>query len=731
MCFGIALLINAYGFFSSENTKNKLIRSNAEIQESLKVFGKLKSLEAEIVNAEKIQREYVLSGKSSYLDKYDLTKMNIYESLSELKVLMKDEQDQLIKLGLLQLMIKTRLNLLDYIFARKSSLKSREVTRFDSAENGPVMMMSIRNFLKNMEMAENARIHSRLEEARLITAKGREVAVMANAALFIMLLGTGVLIYRINSIRNHIEEDLENAKGLAEKEVQEREQFMAQISHEVRTPMNAILGLSKILLKTPLEARQKEYLETIKNSSGVIVEILNDILDLSKVQAGKVSFEKVEFQLTSVVTSIMDLMRPRAEEKNLNLLYEMDANIPGVLVGDPIRLNQILMNLLGNSVKFTGKGAVSLSVKLKEQTADNIVLLFKVQDTGIGIPRDKLNSVFEGFNQASARISSEYGGTGLGLKIVKELVEQQGGELSVESEVNIGTQFSFYLPFGIIEEPRPQQMSSPIIAEVTLCKANVLVVEDNIVNQVITKTVLNEFGFSVDVADSGLKAIDLIKTNSYDVVLMDVQMPGYDGFDVTRMIRSLNPPLNKIPVIAMTASAGKGDEEKCIAAGMDDFISKPFDENLLFEKIRQLLPKITYQEEKTLKHEEPGKADLSYLRELSKGNRGFMVEVLGQFLVQVPVTLENMERYLHEQNWKALSDEANKLQLSLQFVGLKKTEESARLIEEFTRSGNNLNVISSLFKGIRESCELVYVQLKEEFSDLNPKIRAYENKTQN
>ena len=329
----------------------------------------------------------------------------------------------------------------------------------------------------------------------------------------------------------------ESATKIAEDAVKSKQQFLSNMSHEIRTPMNAIIGFTKVLLKTDLDPKQKEYLTAIKMSGDALTVLINDILDLAKVDAGKMIFEQTPFKMAASISAMIHLFETKIQEKNLKLIKEYDSNIPEVLVGDPVRLHQIILNLVSNAVKFTSKGKITVSVRLVNEDEEKVIIEFSVTDTGIGIAENKIDHIFENFQQASSETSRLYGGTGLGLAIAKQLVESQGGTITVKSKLDKGSTFSFILPF---QKTNAEVELETEIKELDIKIENikVLVVEDIQLNQLLMKTLLDDFGFERDIADNGKIAIEKLKKKSYDIILMDLQMPEMNGFEATEYIRN-------------------------------------------------------------------------------------------------------------------------------------------------------------------------------------------------
>ena len=427
-------------------------------------------------------------------------------------------------------------------------------------------------------------------ELRLLRADGqwRWVLAQGNPRMgvrneFLGFVGSSVDI----SERKLFEIELIDAKILAENATKSKQQFLSNMSHEIRTPLNTILGISNVLLKTEINAKQKEFLQSIKTSGNSLNMLINDILDLAKVDAGKMTFEKQPFEIRPFITLILHSFDLKIKENNLVLIKKYDSQIPSILLGDSLRLNQIILNLLSNAVKFTPHGKIILTVKLLHEDEEKVTLEFTITDSGIGIAADKLNSIFNLFEQAELSTANTYGGTGLGLAIVKQLVAAQGGSISVESKVGEGSTFRFNLPFGKTNVKSEEEEMPTLASKFT--NLRILVAEDVALNQLLIKIILSDFGFEYEIAENGKVAIEKMQTNRYDIILMDLQMPEMNGFQATEYIRkTLKSP---IPIIALTADVTTVNVSKCKEFGMDDYISKPINENLLYNKIMELVRK--------------------------------------------------------------------------------------------------------------------------------------------
>jgi PAS domain S-box-containing protein len=504
----------------------------------------------------------------------------------------------------------------------------------------------------------------------------------------------------------------EDARNKAEEVAKSKQQFLSNMSHEIRTPMNAIIGFTNVVLKTELSAKQKEYLHAIKISGDALIVIINDILDLAKVDAGKMNFEKIPFRIADSISEMLHLFETKIREKNLALVTEYDKRIPEVLIGDPVRLNQIILNLVSNAVKFTTHGKITVGVRLLEEDNEKAKIEFSIHDTGIGIPENKIANIFETFQQATDGTSRLYGGTGLGLAIVKQLVEPQGGSVSVKSKINEGSTFSFFLSMKKTNEVVTHE-AEPIKLDTGIKNIQVLVAEDIVLNQLLMKTLLDDFGFERDIASNGKAAIEKLENNTYDIILMDLQMPEMNGFEATEYIR--NVMKSDIPIIALTSDVTTADLVKCRAVGMNDYIAKPIDETILYKKIIGLLNNPI----KDTSHIEPGRSkctDLNYLRERTKSNPKLMMEMISLYLEQTPTLVILMKKSLHTKDWKLLESAMHKMIPSFSIMGINKDfENMARVVKDFASTREKADGISGMVIKIEQVCMQACEELKEEF----------------
>ncbi len=412
-----------------------------------------------------------------------------------------------------------------------------------------------------------------------------EIGILANSFNEM----TDKLEQNITALKNQ-EAELQKSKELAEQSVLIKDQFLANMSHEIRTPLNAVIGFTSLLEISTLDEDQQQFVHTIKASGQNLIAIINDILDYSKIESGMIVLEKTPISVRKIISSLHVLLYPKALDKNLDFKYHVNEDVPETLIGDPVRLTQILSNLVDNALKFTEKGSVDINVLLHDKAEESATLEFQIRDTGSGIAPEKQSMIFDRFTQASEDTTRRYGGTGLGLSIVKSLIDLQGGTISLKSKTGLGSVFSFTITFGKNKQGNAATADSgkPLPEKAKDKKLQILYVEDNPLNQKLILHFSRSFGFDTEIAVNGRIAIEKIQARHYDLVLMDLQMPEMDGFEATRIIR--NKLKSDIPIIAVTAHALSGQKEKCLYVGMNAFIAKPFDLDELDKLIHSFFP---------------------------------------------------------------------------------------------------------------------------------------------
>jgi PAS domain S-box-containing protein len=516
----------------------------------------------------------------------------------------------------------------------------------------------------------------------------------------------------------------ENSTQIAEDAVKAKQQFLSNMSHEIRTPMNAIIGFTKVVLKTELTLKQTEYLTAIKTSGDSLIVLINDILDLAKVDAGKMTFEKKPFKIADSLATMLHLFEIKIQEKNLKLTSHFDPRIPDVLLGDSIRLHQIILNLLSNAIKFTSIGEISVNTELIKEDKKTVTIQFSISDTGIGIAKNSTKRIFENFQQATNNTSRLFGGTGLGLAIVKQLVELQGGSLIVKSVLEKGSTFSFTLSFEKTNLDAVLKIEENKL-DSELKNIKVLVVEDIILNQLLMKTLLNDFGFELDIASNGKIALEMLQMKSYDIILMDLQMPEMNGFEATEHIRkTMN---SKIPIIALTADVTTVDLAKCTAVGMNDYLSKPIDERLLYSKIINLVTKkhgVNTLNNGSLQYQIQKCVNLAYLSSRTKSNPQLMLEMIDLYLDQTPSLIFTMKESYKNQDWDLLQSAAHKIIPSFSIMGINpEFEEVARKIQKLAIEKLETESLEELVSQLENICSQACVELEEEVNRIKKIIK--------
>lgn len=583
----------------------------------------------------------------------------------------------------------------------------------------PLDIKSLRNVIGGKELSTTMEVNNRFLDITCIPQRDE----------FFEPSGMIGIATDITDLKNS-EIELKNNLSIAQETQKVKEQFLANMSHEIRTPIHGIMSLTNLLIKTNIDNDQMTYLNAIKKSADNLLVIINDILDLSKIEAQKMTFESTIFSATELVSTTFELFRAKGNEKGITITKNIDDCIPEYVKGDPTRLSQIINNLVNNAIKFTHKGGVEIGVKLVDTNENCSMIAFSIKDSGIGISQNKLSTIFDMFTQAGDDITRKYGGTGLGLSIAKKLVDLQGGIIKVDSVIDEGTTFTFSMPF---DHPDPVELEahhsqseepeSRIDSEL-----RILIVEDNDINRLVINKIMKDWGVKLDNAVNGVDAIDKMKLKDYDIILLDIEMPEMNGYQCIREIRTALPePKCHVSVMAMTAHANKKERDKCIGLGMDDYISKPFDPLDLKQKIVALSKKslgVTCEVEPIVEEKAPAAAptqkltNLDYLRELSDNNESFFKDFISLFLNNTPETMAELEKQLSGKNWEGVRQAAHKMKPSLNYLGLKEAQGLAASVEEYALKKENLEKIEGMVTRLKEICNAAYSELEQELKSL-------------
>lgn len=557
----------------------------------------------------------------------------------------------------------------------------------------------------------SARTASCYYEAPIITVKG-EVWLGANVSMEMdndWIQGYNVLARDITE-RKKVEEELLSAKKAAEGLMKSKEQFISVMSHEIRTPMNAVVGMANLLADANCLPHQKQYLDVLKISADNLLNILNNVLDLSKIEAGKLRQESFRFSLRETLNKTKQTFKHIAEEKKIDFSIDVADNVPDILWGDQLKLNQIFLNLVSNAIKFTSKGFVKVTVKVKKRYLSEIVLTFNVEDSGIGINENQINSIFESFTQASSDISSQYGGTGLGLTITKKLVEFLGGEIFVKSIPKTGSTFNFTLSFKYkaleqILDIEPEDQTS----DNDLSGLRVLVAEDNEMNQLLINEFLTNKGMHVDIAKNGKESVERVEVRSYDIILMDLQMPVMNGYEAAKIIKAYH----KVPIIALTASTSLTTESH----DFDELVTKPFEPKELFSKIATLTGReFLIKRKKNEQGMSSLVTNLNYLKEASAGNVKFIHEMINIFLRQTPGYLSLLKELGDQKDWLEFRKIMHKIKPTISMMGIYSLDSVVKQIEICSKEHKNLEQLPILLAELENVCGKAFIELKEELT---------------
>ena len=709
----IALAISILLQFNSDKYINEFSKNNDIVYKDFQLSTKLDRIMLNLYFIDKEQEAYLLTGKKDFHKIYNSNEAAVRLDIKSIK-------DYLFKNGLaieyyeFEQAANDKLTLEDSLINNYDT-KGPKATMIELKNRNGLRMKVLLNITNNINLNRNAEIKKLIKEEKLQISSVQKFNFIGSLLTTLVALISILFLYNDIKQRDLFQKKLNEALLHSKKSLEVKERFMANMSHEIRTPMNAIIGFLNLMAKTNLNEKQKEYLNTTIQAGDNLLIIINDILDFSKIEAGMLRIEKVPFSLPELTHSVYSMFIENTQEKKIGFKISVDKNIPEMIVGDRTRLCQILINLIHNSIKFTTEGEISVTLKLIDSTEKDITLGFTVKDTGTGIPEDKLPKIFEEFNQGNISTTREFGGTGLGLTIVKSLVELQNGRMNVKSEFGKGSSFSFIIKYQkYLGKEHPIVIHPIAIHKIDYSTTKILLVEDNLMNQKLASTVLSDLGFESDIAENGQIAIEMLKNKNYDIVLLDLQMPVLDGYQTVQKIR--NELHLTVPVIAMTAHVMTGEKEKCIQLGMNDFITKPFREEDLYLVISNHLkagPSPSLSDKMEMSNEK-NVCDLSYLHKISKGKKSFVLEMITIFLDQTAIDLKNIEEAISKNNFETVSAIAHKMKTSIQFIGLTdKIKNDLDAMENIPEGSKNMDFIKNKFSNVKTVCQLAEAELIE------------------
>jgi signal transduction histidine kinase/DNA-binding response OmpR family regulator len=696
--------------FNANRYINVMQSNNRDLFDAFKISEILKSFKNNIVYIENKQRSFLITGDNKFFDEYKLKESETKSYLKQLEKYFENKPERNLFEQLNELTYQ-KTNQAKDLFASYSSLSG------NSGAAGLVSMADVLEVIEQINESQNSTSQILINNSISYVEESKKYAFLEIIIGFLVALTAVVILFRDVNVRNKLEKDLFIAKQRADNIALMKEQFMANMSHEIRTPMNAIIGFSDLLMKAKLNNSQQEYAYAIKTSSENLLNIVNDILDFSKIEAGQLKIERIEFDIYLLFNNLKLLFDKRAEEKGISLLINMDNTIPKILIGDPNRLMQVLINLTNNAIKFTEQGNVTIGCTPQNITKAKASLVFTVSDTGVGIPLKKQAQIFERFNQGDAETTRKFGGTGLGLAIVKSLIELQQGTVKLKSEEGKGSQFYVELTYDLKLENTASK-AAVAYNQMKFERAmpyKILLAEDNLLNQKLAATVLRNFNLDVVVTDNGAEAINKIKQSSFDLILLDIQMPIMDGYTAARIIR--NELKYNMPIVAMTANVLPTDIQKCLAAGMNDYITKPFKEQELYNVLaKNLKAEMANSESKTPNNGDA--IDLKDLYELANGNTQFIAEMMEIFLEQNPKELELLRIAINNNATEQVQHIAHKMKSAVGFMGVKNTLEALNQLEDMGEMNKLSNNAGLLFEQVKANCLSATISITNELNKI-------------
>jgi len=543
-------------------------------------------------------------------------------------------------------------------------------------EHSTVLSLQLRHIIIAIENNERILLAKNNTEAANKAKFTNFIIALFSISSIVLLLIISIVFIRYVRTTNAYNKALKNARLEAESLALAKQNFLANMTHELRTPINSIIGFSDLLQKTELNIEQQEQISIVKKSSIHLLKVVNEVLDYSKLQAGKFSFEKIIFEPEVTINEVIDILSVEAEKKKINFIFYAEKNIPHFLKGDPFRLQQILLNIIGNAIKFTGSGSVTVNVRAESMDDNTSFLNIEVKDTGIGIPVEQQSKVFDEFEQADTRVDSKYRGTGLGLSISKKLVELQNGSINMYSKVGEGTLVNIIIPYQLATSSDGDSLNEISPDLKFLKNKKILVVDDEVYNRMLLQKIFINWGVKFVEAENGKQAVDFINTQPCDLVLMDIRMPLMSGFEATQIIRnSTNSKIKNIPIIALTASNDPEKEKKCLDSGMNAFVSKPFTEKKLLDTLKKFLDNNQYEmvtADEVELAEEVSSGETVNINELIKSSNGDMIfvkDMIKLFINGTADGLGQMKKSYYDSKYTEIKEQAHKIASPCRHIG--------------------------------------------------------------
>jgi signal transduction histidine kinase/ActR/RegA family two-component response regulator len=707
--------------YNSDKNIQNLVSDNESLLNEFKVSNQLKTLEKDVVLVDSKIRGAISSKDSTYMEGVELQMAKMKSDLDILQKLAgngssEEDIDQLYYV--VQEKLKFDSQILD-VNARQGKTAADAILASPRGKRLTDSILLLTQKINNTRQNMLSRVTDAIDDSV------KKVERLNSILIVFVLISAAVLFwYIVNTIRtqNRLIQQVSDSEKKTKEAARVKENFLANMSHEIRTPMNAILGFTNLLQHKNLDEESGFYVQTIQRSGENLLSIINDILDLSKIEAGMMRIERAPFSLQGLLHSIETMFQAKAKEKGIQLFTDVEASLPDTLDGDATRLTQILVNLIGNAIKFTARGNVSIAVKHKGSDGDTIMVGIEVSDTGIGIEKEKLEQIFDRFQQADDEVTRAYGGTGLGLSIVKELIQLQQGSIEAESEPGKGTTFYITMPYKVSTVQVQPSITTPTqksVEPASLQHVRILIVEDNEVNQTLLQHIFRNWQVRYEIANNGVEAIEKVNDGTYDLILMDIQMPQMDGYAATRQIR--NQLKINTPIIAMTAHAMAGEREKCLSYGMDEYISKPVREEQLKKLIAQFVPFTTplpshSKAEAVLVRHTYTYIDLGYMKEVGGGNIEYEREVTLQFIEAIPQALKDLEEAGQSNNKNQMQQIAHNLRTTVSVMGL--TEVLQPYLDEIEYGDSNENQLNESIEKVRNICSNALPEAKAYLSSI-------------